>query len=482
MILLTLIWMIFPLFFGLGSYLIPKAAKVSTLITAIASFAYGLHGLMTDAPLTFQLLDSYGITLLSDTLSGYFILTNALVTAAVVCYCWPSAKTAFFYTQLMILHGSVNSVFICADLMSLYVALEVISIAAFLLMTYARTDQVLWVGLRYLFISNVAMLFYLMGAILVYQSNQSFAFTGLQNAPKDAIALMVLGLVVKGGIFISGLWLPMTHAEVETPISAMLSGVVIKTGVYPLIRFALIFDAIEPIFQILSAGTALLGVSLALFQKDTKRVLAFSTISQMGFMLVNPAMSGLYALTHGLAKSVLFLLTGNFPSREFDTLRQQPIALSCWIPMAIACLSVMGSPGLGGFGAKLGTLSTLTGTTAIVMNIAAIGTVILLSKFLFLPTTASSFKIRERKLHLWIPVGVLVLMLLGLTSFQLDDYTLKSLQKASLTLLGGWGLYWGLRGIKQLSWVTIPQSIENLDHLIGGMSLVLFLLLWMVWL
>ena len=132
----------------------------------------------------------------------------------------------------MILHGCVNAVFVCADLISLYVALEVIGIAVFLLIAYPRTDRSIWIALRYLFVSNTAMLFYLLGAALVYQHSRSFAFTALQTAPMDAIALLFVGLLTKGGIFISGLWLPLTHSESETPVSALLSGVVVKSGIF----------------------------------------------------------------------------------------------------------------------------------------------------------------------------------------------------------------------------------------------------------
>ncbi len=84
-------------------------------------------------------------------------------------------------------------------------ALEVISIASFLLIAYPRTDKSIWVGLRYLFVSNVAMLFYLVGAALIYQAHHSFNYEGLRGSPPEAIALIFLGLLVKGGIFVSGL-------------------------------------------------------------------------------------------------------------------------------------------------------------------------------------------------------------------------------------------------------------------------------------
>jgi len=189
MTILTIAAIALPLFVGFSIYLFPKLDRYLTLGVAIFSGAYGLQLLFNSSPLTLQLLDNFGVTLVADELSGYLILTNGLVTAAVILYCWGQGKSAFFYIQAIILHGSVNATFICGDLISLYVALEVLGIAAFLLIAYPRTDRSIWVALRYLFVSNTAMLFYLVGAVLVYQSNQSFSFIGISNAPSEAIAL-----------------------------------------------------------------------------------------------------------------------------------------------------------------------------------------------------------------------------------------------------------------------------------------------------
>ena len=261
----TIIWIALPLFIGFSSYLLPRSNRFFALGMALVSMAYGLWHIVAPTPLTIELIDNFGVTLVVDGLSGYFVLTNALVTAAVVLYCWQKNKSKFFYTQTVILHGSVNAVFICADLISLYVALEVIGIAAFLLMAYPRSDRAIWVGLRYLFVSNTSMLCCIMGAALVYQTTGVFAFTAVQNAPPAAIALLMIGLFTKGGIFASGLWLPLTHAEADTPVSAMLSGAVVKTGVFPLVRLALMTDNVAPGVQRFSIGTAFLGVTYAIF-------------------------------------------------------------------------------------------------------------------------------------------------------------------------------------------------------------------------
>jgi multicomponent Na+:H+ antiporter subunit D len=424
---------------------------------------------------TLQLLGRFGVTLQADPLGGFFILTNALVTAAVVLACGHREKSPFFFTQTLLVHGSVNAAFLCADFISLYVALEVISIAAFLLISYPRTDRSVWVALRYLFISNTAMLFYLVGAVLVYQANHSFSFSGMNQAPPEALALILLGLLTKGGIFVSGLWLPATHAEAEAPVSALLSGIVVKAGVFPLIRCALMFPEMDPIVRGFGVATALLGVGYAIFEKDTKRMLAFHTVSQMGFILAAPEVGGFYALTHGLVKATLFLIAGVLPSRSFKVLQGEPIALPIWLALAAASFSISGFPLLSGFGAKVLTMKNLLPWQVVGMNVAALGTAISFAKFIFLPRRqGGAEKVRP---GLRPSVGLLLGGLVAANGIYHDAYTLANILKPLVTIGLGWGMY--LLVFRRVEW-TLPRLPERFEHLIGVMSLMLVLLLGMV--
>ena len=473
---MTIAWIALPLFVGFSIYLLPKFDRYLALGVALFSVEYGTQlFFLAKSPLTIQLLDNFGVTLLVDQLSAFFILTNGLVTAAVILYCWQSGRTAFFYTQTIILHGSVNAVFICADFISLYVALEVISIAAFLLIAYPRTDRSIWVALRYLFVSNTAMLLYLVGAILVYKANNSFAFEGLRGAPPEALALIFLGLLVKGGIFVSGLWLPLTHSESQSPVSALLSGVVIKTGVFPLLRCALIVEELDPIVRIFGVGTALLGITYALFEKDTKRILAFSTISQLGFILAAPEVGGFYALTHGLVKSALFLIAGVLPSRNLNELQHQRINTPIWIALAIASFSISGFPLLSGFGAKVLTLKNLVPWQVIGMNVAALGTATCFGKFIFLPHGNDSQG--QVKVNFWLAMILLLGGLIAVNGVYYQAYNFANIIKPLATIGLGWLAY---LLIFKRSVLKLPRVLEEFDHLIGVMSLMLVLLFWMV--
>ena len=477
---LTIAWVALPFFAGFVIYLIPQFSRFLALAIALASAGYAAQIFVQTSPLEIQLIDNFGVTLAVDQLSGFFILTNALVTAAVIIYCWSSDKAAFFYMQAIILHGSVNSAFICQDFISLYVALEVISIAAFLLIAYPRSDKSIWVALRYLFISNTAMLFYLVGAVLVYKAHHSFNFIGLQGSPPEGITLIFLGLLVKGGIFVSGLWLPLTHSESQTPVSAMLSGVVVKAGVFPLARCALLLEELNPVVRVCGVATAFLGVFWAILEKDTKRTLAFSTISQLGFILAAPEVGGFYALTHGLAKSALFLLSGKLPSRNFKQLQNQPIKTSIWIPIVIASLSISGFPLLAGFGAKFLTTKSLLDWQTMAMNIAAVGTAIVFAKFIFLPQVREQEGNKENQEKHWGFWWAMIILLGGLIAangFAYEVYRLENIVKPLVTIAIGWTVYFLIT--KKL-FLKLPRAIEELEHLVGVMAVMLVIVFWMV--
>lgn len=492
-IIAVMVWVALPLMVGFLSYLFANYNRHLAITVSLTSLTYGIYRLFDASTSLLQLLDSFGVALRIDTLSVHFLLTNAAVTTAVILYSWSQKKPSFFYTQLIILHGSVNGAFMCSDFMSLYVALEVISVAAFLLITVSKTHRALWIGLRYLLVSNTAMLFYLMGAVLVYQRSDSFAYAGLQDAPQGAIALIVGGLLTKGGVFISGLWLPQTHAEADTPVSALLSGAVVKTGIFPLVRCALLAEELAGLMALLGIATAGLGVIYAITAPDTKRTLAASTVSQMGFLLVAPGVAGFYALTHGLAKASLFLIAGTLPSRKFAVLRRSPIPVYLWILAAIAGLSIAGFPLLAGFGAKTLALKQIPAWQSWAMTTISVGTAIAMAKFLWIPIATHSSTAPSSDRHnssplkttatdrgCWLALLLLTGGLLLANALHYDVYTVPNIRKALITVGIGIVSY----RLTQPASITIPtiktSRMENLEHLIGAMSLVLALLFWMV--
>lgn len=467
----TIAWVTLPFILGFVTYLLPKFDKYLGLFTVLISLTYSLTIFLTKQSFNLELLDNFGVTLTVDNLSGYFILTNSIVTLAVIIYCWEREKITFFYGQIILLHGSLNSAFITTDFISLYVALEVIGMISFLLIAYPRTDKSIWVALRYLFVSSIVLLFYLVGAILVYKANLSFRFDGLINAPPEALVLIIVGLFVKGGIFLSGLWLPQTHSEAETPVSALLSGIVIKASILPLIRCTAVSEDIDFIVRVFAVATAFLGVFYALFEKDIKRMLAFSTISQMGFILASPAVGGFYALTHGLAKCTLFLCAGNLPSRNLSELKNQPININLWIPLSLASLSAIGFPFFSSFEAKALTYQNLLPWQVIPMNIIAVGTGIYLVQLILLPYKNNA----QPKKHPYLQLAVTILIIGILTAniIYFSAYSFINILKALITFAISCFCY---AFIFRKNNFQISRTLEKFEHLVGFMTLIPVLL------
>ncbi|MGI0482401.1 cation:proton antiporter [Geminocystis sp. CENA526] len=468
---LIIAWILLPFILGFIVYLLPKFNKYLAFFGSLTSLAFSLKVFSDNDSFSLQLLDNFAVSLTVDNLSSYFILTNALVSIAVIIYCWQKEKNSFFYGQILFLHGSLNSAFITTDFISLYVALEIVGIVAFLLIAYPRTDKSIWVAFRYLFVSSIVLLFYLAGAVLVYKANHSFSFEGLINAPAEALVLIVLGLFVKGGVFLSGLWLPLTHSEAQTPVSALLSGIVVKASVLPLIRCANLSEDIDFIIRVFAVATAFLGVFYALFEKDIKRMFAFSTISQMGFILASPSVGGFYALTHGLAKCTLFLCAGNLPTRNLDELKNKPINTNLWIFLSLASLSAIGFPFFSSFEAKALTYENLLPWQVIPMNIIAVGTGIYFIQLILLPYQKNV----QEKSHSYLELAVTILIvgILGANIIYFSAYSFINILKALITFAISCLFY---AFIFRKNTIQIPRILEKFDHLVGFMTIISVLL------
>jgi multicomponent Na+:H+ antiporter subunit D len=204
-------------------------------------------------------------------------------------------------------------------------------------------------------------------------------------------------------------------------------------------------------------------------------MLAFHTISQLGFVLAAPEVGGFYGLTHGLVKSALFLIAGTLPSRNLKELHHKPINTPIWIALVIASFSISGFPLLSGFGAKVLTMKNLLPWQVIGMNIAALGTAISFAKFIFLPhNTQGEGNVKP---GFWLAMLLLIGGLILANAVYYEAYTVKNIVKPLVTIALGWLAYFLI--FKRLA-IKLPRMLEQFDHLIGLMSLMLLLLFGMV--
>lgn len=326
-----------------------------------------------------------GIRLFVDPLAVLMLWMVAIIGGLAAAHAWHdfppgSRKGQSFWPLWLLLTSAMNALFLSADLFNLYVCLELITLTAIPLIALAGSRTAVRAAMRYLSLALLASLFYLLGVALLYNATGTLDLylmaDALATAPAAVVVaslgLITLGLLLKGAVFPLHVWLPQAHASAPGPVSAVLSALVVKTAVYLLYRLWLWGSAdtvsAEPaltLMAMLGAGALVYGGVLALLQERLKLVIAYSTVAQLGYlMLIFPIASstawqgGAYQLlSHGLAKAAMFLAAANIlhalgSDRLSDLQRldqRQPLSL---FALAVAGVSIMGLPPSGGFLAK----------------------------------------------------------------------------------------------------------------------------------
>ncbi len=469
-------WLLLPFLAAFLAALLPSLARGLLLLSSLATALVGIQQLLGGPAVALELLGSHGVLLSVDQLSGWFFLLNALVLSAVLLDGWARPQPVPQRMLLLVLQGGLNVAFVATDLVSLYVTLELVGICAFLLIVLPQRESTLWVGLRYLLVGNTAMSLFLVGAALVYVQQESFRFEALVGLPFGAPQVFLLiGLFTKAGLFAAGLWLPRTHAEAPPEVSALLSGVVVAGGVAPLLRLATLDPVLLSSIRWVGAASAVLGVIYALASGDAKRLLAWSTLSQMGLIVLSPLSGGALALAHGLAKGALFLSVRHVPSRQLALWPSRPIPPATQAAVWIGSLSIAGLPPLAGFAAKKQLSAVLPGSWSTFVLLASIGTVAVYAQFW--PLLLQGGDTRPAMPAVPLPERLaLALLLLPLAAggliAALQGPLWSGAASTSLVLAAGLLLHRWLAGSRRDAPQPWPNlglpAIEGLEQLLGG--------------
>jgi len=245
-----------------------------------------------------------GICMVLDGLTSFMLVTvnsvSFLVTIYSIAYMEKYTDKCKFYTLFMLMLAGMNGIIITGDLFNLFVFLEIASIASYALVAFGTEAEELEAAFKYAVMGSVASSFVLLGIAVLYSytSTLNMADISLSLSQKGGgltvmfiSVLFLMGFGLKAALIPFHAWLPDAHPSAPASISAMLSGVLIKVlGVYALIRiFFNIFginNAILSVFMFLGVLSMLVGVILALSQWDFKRLLAYHSISQIGYVML----------------------------------------------------------------------------------------------------------------------------------------------------------------------------------------------------
>ena len=338
-----------------------------------------------------------GIEMVCDGLAKLMlVIINFAALAAIIfalAYMRNFTKVWLFNALFLLMTGAMNGVVLAGDLFNLFVFLEIAAISSYALVGFGCESEELEAAFKYLVLGAVGSAFILLGVTILYSLtghlNMAMVARALAQAgpPSPAVLLaaaaLIGGLALKAAMVPFHAWLPDAHPAAPAPISAMLSGVLIKTsGIYALAR--IVFNVLGPsseyatILIVLGAGSMVIGMLLALGQWDFKRLLAYSSISQAGYIVLalgvaakllasggDKVIAGLcifgalfHLFNHAAFKSLLFLSSGSIEQqvgtrqlKEMGGLsRQMPVTSFC---CRIGALSIAGVPPFNGFFSKL---------------------------------------------------------------------------------------------------------------------------------
>ncbi|MEA3399693.1 MAG: proton-conducting transporter membrane subunit [Armatimonadota bacterium] len=338
-----------------------------------------------------------------DALSAVVILVVAGLGLLVVAYAIPHMRAlieqgktaqqrlALFYSLTLCFIGTMTWAAATDNIIVLFIAVEATTLASALLVAFYWNRRALEAGYKYLLLLTVGITFALFGCVLLYAAasgvpelgaymqpmlmSHIFAHTGqiAAQAPSVlflAMAFLIIGFGTKAGLIPFHPWLPDAHAEAPAPVSALLSGILIEVGAYALLRTTAPFYGAMPVVQevliVLGAVSMFVGIMLVAAEDDLKRLLAYSSVSQIGYVVMGMGIGGFlgmfgaifHIINHAIAKSLLFFVagaveqaTGKRRLSELSDLRRfMPVTAACFF---VGALAIGGCPPLNGFVSKL---------------------------------------------------------------------------------------------------------------------------------
>lgn len=330
-----------------------------------------------------------GIAFVADRFSSVFGVTIATVSTAAVAYALLDAEAvprqrvmALFF---MIQAGMYGAVF-TGDLFNLYVFVELFGVSSYGLVAYRGQAPHVEAALKYATLSLLASVLMLMGIGSVYAQTGTLTLAALHQASVGlaspplylfSIALVLVALTLKAALFPLHFWLPDAHSIAPTAVSIVLSGAVVKVGGYGVLRVLFSHDPwlggqVGWVLLPLAAVTAVGAAWMAFGQSDLKRFLAYSTASQMGYVLAGGSLGTVagiraavvYSVIHATTKASLFAVAGVaegiYGDRRWDRMgglaARSPLLTATAL---VALLSLAGIPPLAGFSGKLAVFAAL---------------------------------------------------------------------------------------------------------------------------
>ncbi|GIE81829.1 Na+/H+ antiporter subunit D [Actinoplanes philippinensis] len=369
---------------------VQRAISVSVLTATLVVSTF-LLVLSADGPLVVAVGGwpvPLGIVLVADQLAALMLVVSAAVTLCVLLYSIGQGGAdgdeehplSVYHPTYLILTAGVTNAFLSGDLFNLYVGFEILLAASYVLITLGGTENRIRAGTTYVVVSLLSSVIFLAAIGLIYSATGTLnmaQLVGRLDALPDGVRMVLQGMLllafgIKAAIFPLSAWLPDSYPTAPAPVTAVFAGLLTKVGVYAIIRTeTLLFPGgrVADLLMVAALSTMLVGILGAVAQSDLKRLLSFTLVSHIGYLLFGVGLASragiaaavFYTLHHIVVQTTLFLVAGLIERRGGSTALDRLGGLARTAPVLailffLPALNLAGIPPFSGFLGKLGLI------------------------------------------------------------------------------------------------------------------------------
>ena len=368
-----------------------RTASISVLSVSVVIAAFLVYLTATEGRIVLWVADwprPLGIALVADRLSAIMLLTSASMTLAVLIFSVGADQSeddrrtpvSIFHPSFLVLSAGVTNAFLAGDLFNLFVGFEMLLFASYVLITLGATGERVRAGTTYLIVNLLSSTLFLIALAVIY------AATGTVNLAQLSIRLgqlpdglqavlqllLLIVFAIKAAVFPLSAWLPDSYPTAPAPVTAVFAGLLTKVGVYAIIRTQTLLFPDRHLTVLLSVAallTMIIGILGAVAQTEIKRMLSFTLVSHIGYMIFGIALASqaglagaiFYTVHHITIQTTLFLVAGLIEVRGGSTSLNRlgglaTVAPALGVLFFIPAMNLAGIPPLSGFIGKIGLL------------------------------------------------------------------------------------------------------------------------------
>ncbi len=397
----------------------------------------------------------WGIEYRIDLANAFLLVLVSLLAAVVIIYCrdsinaeLPQEQHYLFYTMFSLCLAGLLGMAATGDAFNIFVFMEISSLSMYVLIALGRDRRALMASYQYLILGTIGATFYVIGVGLLYLVTGTLNLADMaqrlpgvaeDRAVLAALAFITVGVCLKLALFPLHLWLPNAYAYAPSAVTAFLAATATKVSVYILLRFyfsvfggSRVFAQLpmSDILLVLSLAAMFIASAIAIYQTDFKRLLAYSSVAQIGYITLGISFDSATGLTgaivhlfnHGVTKGALFMMAGIVVLRLGGVRMDGMGGLARTMPytsfgIVLGGLSLIGVPGTAGFISKwylvLAALEAGQWWVAMMVVLSSLLAVVYVWRFVeiayFREPDARVAALKEAPLGMWLPAWLMII-------------------------------------------------------------------------